>query len=89
MPGQPNIILILADDLGWSDIDRMDQKIGDIIQKLRALGKLENTVFIFLSDNGASAEMVNIPGDGKIGTVGQWTSLGQDWANVENTPLRF
>lgn len=70
-------------------IDRMDQKIGDIIQKLRVLGKLDNTVFIFLSDNGASAEMVNIPGDGKIGTVGQWTSLGQDWANVGNTPLRY
>ncbi len=70
-------------------IDRMDQKIGEIIQKLRELGKLDNTVFIFLSDNGASAEMVNLPGDGKIGTVGQWTSLGQDWANVGNTPLRF
>jgi arylsulfatase A-like enzyme len=70
-------------------IDRMDQKIGDIIQKLRVLGKLDNTLFIFLSDNGASAEMVNIPGDGKIGTVGQWTSLGQDWANVGNTPLRY
>lgn len=70
-------------------IDRMDQKIGEIIQKLRDQGKLENTVFIFLSDNGASAEMVNIPGDGKIGTVGQWTSLGADWANVGNTPLKF
>ncbi|MBC6366260.1 arylsulfatase [Algoriphagus sp. AK58] len=70
-------------------IDRMDQKIGEIIQKLRELGKLENTVFIFLSDNGASAEMVNLPGDGKIGSVGQWTSLGEDWANVGNTPLRF
>jgi arylsulfatase A-like enzyme len=70
-------------------IDRMDQKIGEIIQKLRAQGKLDNTVFIFLSDNGASAEMVNIPGDGKIGTVGHWTSLGPDWANVGNTPLRF
>lgn len=70
-------------------IDRMDQKIGEIIQKLKAQGKLDNTVFIFLSDNGASAEMVNIPGDGKIGTVGQWTSLGPDWANVGNTPLRF
>ncbi|RIW12544.1 arylsulfatase [Algoriphagus lacus] len=70
-------------------IDRMDQKIGEIIQKLRELGKLENTVLIFLSDNGASAEMVNLPGDGKIGTVGQWTSLGQDWANVGNTPLRL
>lgn len=70
-------------------IDRMDQKIGEIIQKLRQLGKLDNTVFIFLSDNGASAEIVNIPGDGKIGTVGHWTSLGGDWANVGNTPLRF
>ncbi|TDQ16653.1 arylsulfatase [Algoriphagus boseongensis] len=70
-------------------IDRMDQKIGEVIQKLREIGKLENTVFIFLSDNGASAEMVTIPGDGKIGTVGQWTSLGQDWANVGNTPLRL
>ncbi|OOG77902.1 arylsulfatase [Algoriphagus sp. A40] len=70
-------------------IDRMDQKIGEIIQKLRAQGKLENTVFIFLSDNGSSAEMVNLPGDGKIGTVGHWTSLGPDWANVGNTPLRF
>lgn len=70
-------------------IDRMDQKIGEIIQKLRDQGKLDNTVFIFLSDNGASAEMVNIPGDGKIGTVGQWTSLGPDWANVGNTPLRL
>lgn len=70
-------------------IDRMDQKIGEIIEKLRTLGKLENTVFIFLSDNGASSEVVNIPGDGRIGTVGHWTSLGQDWANVGNTPLRF
>ncbi|PZV79705.1 arylsulfatase [Algoriphagus aquaeductus] len=70
-------------------IDRMDQKIGEIIQKLRDSGKLENTVFIFLSDNGASGEVVKLPGDGKIGGVGQWTSLGEDWANVGNTPLRF
>lgn len=70
-------------------IDRMDQKIGEIIQKLRVLGKLDNTVFLFLADNGASAEVVTIPGDGEIGSVGQWTSLGPDWANVGNTPLRF
>ncbi|RAI89411.1 arylsulfatase [Algoriphagus yeomjeoni] len=70
-------------------IDRMDQKIGEIIEKLKSLNKFENTVFLFLSDNGASAEVVTIPGDGKIGTVGHWTSLGPDWANVGNTPLRF
>ncbi|MFC5193357.1 arylsulfatase [Algoriphagus aquatilis] len=70
-------------------IDRMDQKIGEIIQKLREQGKLEQTVFIFLADNGASGEVVTLPGNGKIGSVGQWTSLGEDWANVGNTPLRF
>lgn len=70
-------------------IDRMDQKIGEIIQKLRELGKLDNTVFIFLADNGASGEVVTLPGNGKIGSVGQWTSLGEDWANVGNTPLRY
>ncbi len=70
-------------------IDRMDQKIGELIQKLREQGKLENTVFIFLADNGASGEVVALPGNGQIGTVGQWTSLGEDWANVGNTPLRF
>lgn len=70
-------------------IDRMDQKIGEIIQKLRTQGKLDNTVFLFLSDNGASAEVVTIPGNGEIGSVGQWTSLGPDWANVGNTPHRF
>ena len=70
-------------------IDRMDQKIGEIIEKLRELGELDNTVFFFLSDNGASAEVVTLPGDGNIGGVGQWTSLGEDWANVSNTPHRF
>lgn len=70
-------------------IDRMDQKIGEVIQKIQDMGKLDNTLILFMSDNGASAEMVRIPGDGKIGTVGQWTSLGKDWANVGNTPFRF
>lgn len=37
-------------------IDRMDQGIGRIIQTLRKTGQLENTVILFLSDNGASPE---------------------------------
>ncbi|MBW8682798.1 arylsulfatase [Chitinophaga rhizophila] len=37
-------------------IDRMDQGIGRIIQALRVTGKLDNTLVIFLSDNGASPE---------------------------------
>lgn len=37
-------------------IDRMDQGIGRIIKALKETGKLDNTMIIFLSDNGASPE---------------------------------
>lgn len=37
-------------------IDRMDQGIGKIIDALKKTGELENTLIVFLSDNGASPE---------------------------------
>ncbi len=37
-------------------VDRMDQGIGRIINALKENGELENTLIIFLSDNGASPE---------------------------------
>ena len=39
-----------------AQIDRMDQGIGRIVAALRETGQLENTLIIFLSDNGACAE---------------------------------
>ena len=39
-----------------AQIDRMDQGIGRIIAALEKTGQLDNTVFIFLADNGACAE---------------------------------
>ncbi len=37
-------------------VDRMDQGIGRILKTLEETGELENTMILFLSDNGASAE---------------------------------
>jgi arylsulfatase A-like enzyme len=37
-------------------IDRMDQGIGRIIHALKETGELDNTLIVFLSDNGASPE---------------------------------
>ena len=37
-------------------IDRMDQNIGRVIDQIKSMGKWENTLFMFASDNGASAE---------------------------------
>ncbi len=71
-------------------IDRMDQNIGRVIAKLKEQGKYDNTIIMFMSDNGASAEVVEIKSShGPIGSMTNWTSLGPDWANVGNTPLRF
>lgn len=39
-----------------AQIDRMDQGIGKILAALEETGRLENTLVLFLSDNGACAE---------------------------------
>ena len=71
-------------------IDRLDQNIGRLLAKLDEMKVRENTLVLFLSDNGASAEVVDrVKGQGEIGTLTKWTSLGPDWANVSNVPLRY
>ncbi len=37
-------------------VDHMDQQIGRFVEDLKAHGELDNTLIIFLSDNGACAE---------------------------------
>ena len=54
-------------------IEVMDEGIGEVVAALREKGMLENTVFLFLSDNGASSE------NGFI---------GQLMADLNNTPYR-
>ena len=39
-----------------AQVDRMDQGIGRIIRALEETGQLDNTLIIFMSDNGACAE---------------------------------
>ena len=39
-------------------VDRMDQSIGRFIQALKRLGQYENTLILFLSDNGGCAEFM-------------------------------
>lgn len=45
-------------------IDRMDHTIGKLVQKLEEKGELDNTVIMFLSDNGASYERPSKYGPG-------------------------
>lgn len=67
-------------------IARLDANVGRLLEKLEAEGMLEHTLILFSSDNGSSAENVQI-GDGSIGAIDRWSSLQRRWANVSNTPF--
>ncbi len=75
-------------------IDRMDQNIGKLIDKLKELGEYENTMIMFLSDNGACKAAgvgftENYDKSGPIGSEKSFTAYGPGWANVGNTPFRY
>lgn len=46
-----------------AQVDRMDQGIGRVLDQLEASGRLDNTLVVFLSDNGGCAEEMP-PGEG-------------------------
>ncbi|MBX3437525.1 MAG: arylsulfatase [Planctomycetaceae bacterium] len=73
-------------------VDRMDQEIGRILDQLRAMDAFEDTLIVFLSDNGASAEIM-VRGDGHDpeappGSAATHLCLGPGWSTVSNTPFR-
>ena len=70
-------------------IDRMDQNIGRVLEKIKAEGEEDNTIVMFFSDNGACPfernRELSIPPGGPDGYRTQSTP----WANVGNTPYRL
>lgn len=74
-------------------IDRMDHEIGRVLDQIHAMNALDNTIVIFLSDNGASAEQI-VRGDGHdpdapVGSAKTFLGIGPGWAGLANTPLRL
>lgn len=73
-----------------AQITRMDQGIGRILTKLQEVGQEENTLVLFLSDNGACHEIVNRgKPDAEMGSADSFLSYGVGWANAGNTPFRL
>jgi arylsulfatase len=73
-----------------AQIDRMDQNIGRVLRKVSELGQDENTLIIFLADNGGCAEEIDRGEKGApAGTVQSYLSYGLPWANASNTPFRL
>ena len=73
-------------------VDRMDQEIGRVIAQLKAMGAYENTVILFASDNGASAEIMVRDGghdpQAPMGSAATYLSIGPGFSSAANTPHR-
>ncbi|RFP13658.1 MULTISPECIES: arylsulfatase [unclassified Duganella] len=80
--------------------EAMDQQIGRLIAELKRTGEYDNTVFVFLSDNGAEpTDPYDIPAVrlwmsmhysrdiDRLGGKGAMSSLGPSWASAAAAPL--
>jgi len=69
-------------------VDRMDRNIGKLMDKVDELGEKEDTLVLFLTDNGGCAELVHITPDVPPGPVHSYRTVDPPWAQVQNTPFR-
>jgi arylsulfatase A-like enzyme len=70
-------------------IDSMDQGIGQILKQLDESGAADNTLVLFLSDNGGCAEIPGGEDPRRIPGVKEfYTTCGPGWAFAQNTPFR-
>lgn len=79
-------------------IHRLDIGIGEVMQQVEEMGELENTIVIFLSDNGGSGEYDPLgtdfwgnfwDGEAIPGAGDSYHTYGSSWANLSNTPFRY
>ena len=84
-------------------VDNLDVNIGRLVAHLKSIGEYDNTVIIFMSDNGADAfdpwlidgimyRLMTLGADNdyeNMGREGSWVAYGEPWAQVSSTPLKF
>ncbi|HET9745998.1 MAG TPA: arylsulfatase [Chitinophagaceae bacterium] len=84
-------------------VEHLDERIGDVIQYLVQSGQLDNTIIVFMSDNGAAAEdFYNRPaGFGpflqkhynndyeNMGKASSFVSYGPQWAQAGAAPFKL
>ncbi|WP_242157382.1 arylsulfatase [Aestuariivivens sediminis] len=82
-------------------VDNLDYNIGRIVQHLKDIGQFENTLIVFMSDNGAAAEdfyyheyygpFIRAHFNDDYETMGQphsFISYGPGWAEAGSAPFR-
>ena len=83
-------------------IERLDFHTGRVIQHLKDIGEYENTLIIFMADNGAegnsimgyegTGEWVDTTFDNSLANMGRinsYVELGTNWAQVSSLPFKW
>lgn len=76
-----------------AQMESMDRGVGEVLKKLEEQGGMENTLILFLSDNGGCAEGGPFGQDfwkngAEPGGPDGYQNYGTGWANASNTPFR-
>jgi len=73
-------------------IEIVDQEIGRVLAQLKKMKEFENTLILFASDNGASAEIMIRSGgydpQAPLGSSKSYLCLGPGFSSAGNTPFR-
>lgn len=70
-------------------VSRMDRAVGDLVAGLKQRGVLDNTLILFMSDNGGNAESgPDGRSQGNPTEAGSTWFCGESWAFLQNTPFR-
>lgn len=73
-------------------VDHIDQAVGRVIAALRETGEFDNTVIVFLSDNGAESRYVHygppptVADLDRMGSVDSYVHYGPGWAQAATAP---
>ncbi|MBX2872191.1 MAG: arylsulfatase [Saprospiraceae bacterium] len=72
-----------------AQIEELDSGVGKLLDALEKSGQSDNTLIVFLSDNGAVGGSIFGKGERKnLNRSGPYTSYGKGWGHVSNTPYR-
>jgi arylsulfatase len=73
-------------------VSRMDKAVGTLVSDLEAQGELDNTLILFMADNGGNAEAGpdgRTGGQPPMGGPASNIFVGLNWATLQNTPFQY
>lgn len=71
-----------------AQVDRMDRGIGRILDLLEEKSELDNTLVLFLQDNGAASIGLGKGEDASPGSPESYMGYHRPWAHLSDTPFR-